>query len=114
LEQVDRANKIKQWVDTYRIPLFCTVNLRKPAGDGRERNLADVMETGNYWSAASAVLFLLENKQGNTDRGPDDLVQLTLKFEKNKLSDFKGAVQLTFKPSTGVVAETQETDKEKK
>jgi hypothetical protein len=40
---------------------------------------------------------------------PDDPVSITLKFEKNKLSDFRGAVQLTLMPSTGVVTETQET-----
>ena len=108
LEQVDKANRIKQWIDTYRIPVFCTVNLRKPAGDGRGPNLADVTEIEHYWNAASAVLFLIENQKVNADRGASDPVQLTLKFEKNKLSDFKGAVQLIFMPSTGVVAETQD------
>jgi hypothetical protein len=107
-EQVDRANRIKQWVDTYHIPVFCTVNLKKPAGDGSERNLADMMEIGHYWNAASAVLALVENQQGKTDRGPDDPISITLKFEKNKLSDFKGAIQLTLMPSTGVVTETQD------
>jgi DNA primase len=108
LEQVDRANRIKQWVDTYRIPVFCTANLRKPSGDGRGPKLADLIELGHYWDAASAVLFLHENQQGDADRGASDPVQLTLKFEKNKLSDFKGAVQLTFIPNTGVVIETQD------
>ncbi len=105
LEQVDRANRIKQWVDTYRIPVFCTVNLMKPAGNGREPNLADVMEIGNYSNAASVVFFLIENQQDKADREPDDPVSLTLRFKKNKLSDFKGDVRLTLMPNTGVIVE---------
>lgn len=108
LEQVDRPNRIKQWVDTYHIPVFCTVKLMKPAGNGKELNLAEATEIGHYWNAASAIFFLLENQQGRTDRESGDSVSITLKFEKNKLSDFKGSIQLTLIPNTGVVAEAQD------
>lgn len=108
LKQGDWAARMKQLVDTYRLPIFCTVNLKKPEGVRRQPNLSDVIESENFGYAASVVLFLTENEPHNMGRGPDNPVGLTLKFEKNKLSDFKGAIQLAFMPSTGVVSETQD------
>jgi DNA primase len=108
LDQAERFKKMKQWADTYRVPVFCTANLKKPEGKTKRSTLPDAQEIGDYGFPASAVLLLSENQQEKKARGEDEPVSIVLKFEKNKLSPFRGTIRLSFTPETGVIAEADE------
>ena len=102
---IERANKLKLLVDTYRIPLVCTAELRKKTkeeGINKKPTVSDIMETGKFGYNANVVWLLSadykESKDGNE-------LELSLNYEKNKLSHFKGYQPLTFIKSKGIVKE---------
>jgi hypothetical protein len=99
---------MKRWADTNRVPVFCTVNLKKPEGKPKRSNISDAQEIGDYGFPGSAVLLLSEMQHEKKARGENEPVSLVLKFERNKLSPFRGTIQLSFTPETGVIVEADE------
>jgi replicative DNA helicase len=108
-ENIERARIIKQLVDTYRIPIFTTGELRKKAkeeGKDKAPTLNDLMETGKFAYNAN-VVWLLYGKQEDL-KTPEPM--LTLEYVKNKLSDYKSEQVLVFKRSTGTITEISLSD----
>lgn len=104
IENIERAQKIKQIVDTYKIPFLSTGELRKKMkneGKKTKPTLHDLMETGKYAYNANVVWLL---SQYSSD-ALMNLDTLTLEFAKNKLSDFKGEQYLLFNRPTGTIKE---------
>jgi hypothetical protein len=105
IENIERAQKIKQIVDTYKIPFLSTGELRKKTkneGKNTKPTLSDLMETGKYAYNANVVWLLSSHKVDpltNVDT-------LSLEFAKNKLSDFKGEQYLVFDRPTGTIRES--------
>jgi len=96
-ENIDRANKVKALVDTYKIPIICTGEIRKAqigTSKDREPTINDLMETGKF--AYNANLVLLLYPQDVNEFATSDIATLNVKFAKNKLSHFKGTLQLKF------------------
>lgn len=102
---IERANKLKLLVDTYRIPLICTAELRKKTkeeGINKKPTVSDIMETGKFGYNANVVWLLSADYKESKD---GDEFELSLNYEKNKLSHFKGYQPLTFIKSKGIVKE---------
>lgn len=105
IENIERAQKIKQIVDTYKIPFLSTGELRKKMkteGKKTKPTLHDLMETGKYAYNAN-VVWLLSQYSSDPIKGIDTL---TLEYAKNKLSDFKGEQHLLFDRAKGKIYET--------
>lgn len=104
IENIERAQKIKQIVDTYKIPFLSTGELRKKMkteGKKTKPTLHDLMETGKYAYNAN-VVWLLSSHVVDPLTNVDTL---SLEFAKNKLSDFKGEQFLKFDRPTGTINE---------
>jgi len=105
IENIERAQKVKQIVDTYKIPFLSTGELRKKMkneGKKTKPTLHDLMETGKYAYNANVVWLLsshIVDPLTNVDT-------LSLEFAKNKLSDFKGEQYLVFDRPTGTIRES--------
>lgn len=108
-ENIERANRIKVLADTYKIPIICTGELRKPAGkkEDEEPDIHDLMETGKFAYNANMVwlLYPSEKDREKYDKEPESV--LVLKYEKNKLAYFMGKQELRFKKTTGIITETE-------
>jgi hypothetical protein len=103
-ENIERARQVKQLVDTYRIPILTTGELRKKTKeDGKDKapTVHDLMETGKFAYNANVVWLLY----GKAEDLKSDEPVLTLEYVKNKLSDYKGIQYLTFKRATGTMNE---------
>jgi len=104
-KNIERANKLKQLVDVYRIPLVCTAELRKKTkeeGVNKKPTVSDIMETGKFGYNANVVWLLSANYQASKE---NDEIELELNYEKNKVSHFKGYQPLTFIKNKGIVKE---------
>jgi hypothetical protein len=104
IENIERAQKIKQIVDTYKIPFLSTGELRKKMkteGKNTKPTLHDLMETGKYAYNANVVWLL----SSHTVDPLTNVDTLSLEFAKNKLSDFKGEQYLKFDRPTGTINE---------
>jgi len=104
IENIERAQKVKQIVDTYKIPFLSTGELRKKMkteGKNTKPTLHDLMETGKYAYNAN-VVWLLSSHIVDPFTKTDTL---SLEFAKNKLSDFKGEQYLVFDRPTGTIKE---------
>jgi len=102
---IERANKLKMLVDTYNVPIVCTAELRKKSreeGKSKASTIHDFMETGKFGYNAN-VAWILSSKYADVGL---DKTPVTLKYEKNKLSHFKGGQELTFIRSKGIIKET--------
>jgi len=105
LQNILRANLVKNLVDTYNIPLFVTVELRKKSShDGRykEPTLDDIMETGKFAYNANLVWLLCFNSDIGIDA---EKVAVKTKYAKNKLSGYKGAMYTEFIRDRGIITE---------
>lgn len=107
-ENIERANKVKALVDTYKIPIICTGELRKKTpGEGKDREptIDDLMETGKFAYNANLVwlLYPFQKAEKKYEENPEPV--LTLKYEKNKLSYFAETQLLIFKKATGAIME---------
>lgn len=105
IENIERAQKVKQIVDTYKIPFLSTGELRKKMkteGKKSKPTLHDLMETGKYAYNANVVWLL----SSHTVDPLTDIETLSLEFAKNKLSDFKGEQYLVFDRPTGTIRES--------
>ena len=104
-ENIERAQRIKALVDTFHVPVISTGELRKKTVEikkDKHPTIHDLMETGKFAYNANVVWLLYADKA-------DDLQSskpvLQLEFAKNKLSDYKGIVEIEFDRSKGVVTE---------
>ncbi len=105
IENIERAQKVKQIVDTYKIPFLSTGELRKKMkteGKNTKPTLHDLMETGKYAYNANVVWLLSSHKVDQLT----NVDTLSLEFAKNKLSDFKGEQYLVFDRPTGTIRES--------
>ncbi|AEX86500.1 DNA primase (plasmid) [Marinitoga piezophila KA3] len=100
-----RANKIKEIVDIYNIPVFTTTELRKPENSNRKDvTMFDINETGKYAYNANLILGITEASsdkaknpyETSTKNDENRIIDVKIKFLKNKLSWFKGDVDLKF------------------
>ena len=103
---IERANKLKLLVDTYRIPLICTAELRKKTkeeGKDKPPTVSDLMETGKFGYNAN-VVWLLYPENFSESKGADQFM-IKLDYAKNKLSHYKDYQTLIFEKKKGIVRE---------
>jgi DNA primase catalytic core len=103
---IERANKLKLLVDTYRIPLICTAELRKKTkeeGKDKPPTVSDLMETGKFGYNANVVWLLYP--ESTADSKHDDTIIVKLDYAKNKLLHYKDYQSLMFEKKKGIVSE---------
>ena len=103
---IERANKLKMLVDTYRIPLICTAELRKKTkeeGKDKPPTVSDLMETGKFGYNAN-VVWLLYPENFSESKGADQFM-IKLDYAKNKLSHYKDYQTLIFEKKKGIIRE---------
>lgn len=108
-ENIDRANKVKTLVDTYKIPIVVTGEVRKKTGQqkkDRAPEIDDLMETGKF--AYNANLVLLLYPEDAEKFREEDAPTLIVSYSKNKLSYFKGIQKLKFTRIKGQLEEIEE------
>jgi len=108
-ENIERANRLKALVDTYKIPVLCTGELRKKErkeGPDKPPTIHDLMETGKFAYNANLVLLLYPEKWEDYDN--EDEAVLKMKYAKNKLSHYRLTDRLIFKRNTSRIAEWKE------
>lgn len=106
-ENIDRANKVKALVDTYKIPIITTGELRKKQrGEGKnpKPDIHDLMETGKFAYNANLVLLLYAD---NIEAYKEDAEpMMIMDYAKNKLSYYKGFQKVKFIRAKGIIEET--------
>ncbi|MCX6170952.1 MAG: PriCT-2 domain-containing protein [Ignavibacteriales bacterium] len=105
IENIKRAQTIKELVDKCKIPVIATGELRKRSNTdskNKKPTLSDINETGKYAYNASVVLLLYPL---NVDQLKEDQCAIKMEFVKNKLSDYKGIQDLIFIRATGTMEE---------
>lgn len=100
---IERANQLKGIVDTYKIPLITTGEIKKSDnGDKpREPSINDLMETSKFAYNASAVIMLAPGCDDMEKFRESDRVHIKATVVKNKLSSFKGRINLLFEKAEG-------------
>ena len=103
---IERANRLKLLVDTYRIPLVCTAELRKKTkeeGKDKPPTVSDLMETGKFGYNAN-VVWLLYPENFSESKGADQFM-IKLDYAKNKMSHYKDYQTLIFEKKKGIIRE---------
>jgi replicative DNA helicase len=107
-ENIDRANFLKRLAGRYSIPVLCSAEVRKRSANGKSEPLGldDLMESGKYAYNSSVVLmlspddpdlFFSNKRKDGRDAAPDVLPPcLVVDFVKNKLSDFRGRLAISY------------------
>lgn len=114
-ENKERANQVKAMVDMWKIPVLTTAEVRKPQGKNIDRpTLHDLMETSKFAYNANLIWTLhppalkKEEKSTFNDEvekfNQDSEPIVNLWYEKNKMSEFKGLIELKFKKTTGTMS----------
>jgi len=103
---IQRANLIKAMASTFKIPIFCTVELRKEENNGayREPSMHSINETGKFAYNANFVGLLCFND--TKDIQTNEIV-VKLKYAKNKLSSYRGNQFIKFKRGNGYMSEIE-------
>jgi len=109
-QHILRAQQLKQISKVEKLPLVCTVELRKEtttkdtAGQKKVTppTTSDIMESGKYAYNADLVFLLWYDKEQlddltNSERPFYKPVQVTLNYAKNKLSEYRGKHIINFK-----------------
>jgi len=108
-ENIERANRLKALSTIYQIPVICTGELVK-SKERIEKNRAptihDLMETGKFAYNTNLVLMLYPDKWEDYDTQDEPI--LKMKYEKNKLSYYRGTQELIFTRKTGQIKENGE------
>jgi replicative DNA helicase len=114
-ENIERANHLKIIVDTYRLPLVCTAEVRKRSLGQASRDLTihDIMESGKFSYNANLILLLGEEEETGVNKrtvnfNDEESVTLIVNYAKNKLSWFKGKQKLQFFRKQGRMLEVIE------
>lgn len=107
-ENIMRANKLKWLVDTYRIPVLVTAEVRKKEAKGALNipTTHDIMESSKFAYNAQ-VVFMLHSEQSYLpcDTPTSNLV---INCEKNKLSGFKGKMNFCFLKNMGRLVQEED------
>jgi replicative DNA helicase len=103
-ENILRANKLKWLVDTYKIPLFATAEVRKKDVKSSLPTHHDIMESSKFAYNAHVIFMLYPG----TNSPSECVSKLMLQYEKNKLSAFKGTVPLYFLKNVARLVEEQD------
>ncbi len=96
-ENIERANRLKDLVSNYKIPVIRTSELRKrdqSQGVDKPPTSHDLMETGKFAYNANLVLLLYPEKWERYD--DEDEPILRMKYAKNRLSHYRGEDGLKF------------------
>jgi len=112
-ENIERANQVKAMVDMWKIPVLTTAEVRKPS-DSKKINrptLHDLMESSKFAYNANLVWILHPPTLNKEEKSPfkDEVEKfnqepepiINLWYEKNKMSEFKGRIELRFEKKTG-------------
>lgn len=106
-ENIERANRIKNLVDVYEIPIICTGELRKPTKSTNgviTPDIFDITETNKFsYNANVALTLYYENDCQVVKESPAPTI--TIDYQKNKQSDYRGKQHLTFVRNTGWMIE---------
>jgi hypothetical protein len=103
---VERAVQTKRLAETHNIPVIATGELKKSQrGDKRKPELSDLMETGKYAYKSDIVLLLWNPGEFDPEAEAIDLQAIVV---KNKLSEFKGEMNLSFLRACAFISESQE------
>ncbi len=99
VQNIERANQVKQIVRSFDIPMIVTAEFRKEGRDEayrakKERTLHDIMETGKYGYNADLAI-LLSPKHPDAYKQEDEPI-IIADFGKNKLESFRGSMELKF------------------
>ena len=99
VENIERANQVKQLVRSFKVPVIATAEFRKQGREEsaqakKERTLHDIMETGKYGYNAD-VAILLSPKDLEAYREQDEPI-IVADFSKNKLESFRGSMEFKF------------------
>lgn len=107
-ENIKRAMRMKELTKTYNIPLIATAELRKKMQDGDRNKMPtghDIMETGKYQYIADVIWLLSPENYDKYDREDEPIIRL--KFDKNKLSAYRGTMELKFVRAKSTFEEVQ-------
>ena len=99
VENIERANQVKQLVRSFKVPVIATAEFRKQGREEsaqakKERTLHDIMETGKYGYNADLAI-LLSPKDVEAYREQDEPI-IVADFSKNKLESFRGSMEFKF------------------
>lgn len=110
-ENIERANQVKAMVDMWKIPVLTTAEVRKPQDKKITRpTLHDLMESSKFAYNANLVWILHPPALDKKNEAFRDEVErfnqeseptINLWYEKNKMSEFKGCIELIFEKRTG-------------
>jgi replicative DNA helicase len=111
----ERARALKQVVNRYSIPLIASSELRKPArsSENSKPTMHDLPEARDYAYNADLVWLLYYNTsvyKTYDEFKKSDNPLLTLDFDKNKISSYRGTVNLRFNRFDTTMEEVEEVD----
>lgn len=110
-QNMARANRVKEIVKLYKMPVIATAEVRKrdQSDNGNKgRSLHDIMESGKYGYNADAVLLLHPQSPANYRVEASPIINI--EFGKNKLAGFRGVITMEFTKATASFKETGEAD----
>jgi hypothetical protein len=109
---IERANRLKNIVSKFRIPLIASGEARKRSTSRDSKDVAlsisDIMETGKYGYNADLVWAIypdFEREKSIDQWDVEETPRLILKYAKNKLSSFRGTQKLVFTRGYGKITE---------
>ncbi|MBW1803889.1 MAG: hypothetical protein JRJ85_24550 [Deltaproteobacteria bacterium] len=103
---VERANRLKALVDKYKIPIICTGELIKSKEKIRTNappTINDLRDTEKFIYNANLILLMYPKNWENFNEENEPC--LVVKYEKNKLSYFRGNEFLRFHRNTSRIEE---------
>ena len=103
-ENIERANRIKEFSKFFHIPLIVTAELRKKSNEESKNKVPtmhDLMESGKYGYNADVVWLLYP--QDESLYRIQDQPTIVAAFEKNKLSSYRENMLFTFTRAQSLV-----------
>lgn len=99
VENIERANQVKQLVRHFNLPVLATAEFRKQGREEginkqKERTIHDIMESGKY-SYNADLIILLSPKDHDQYTQQDEPI-IVADFGKNKLESFRGKMEFKF------------------
>jgi DNA primase catalytic core len=99
VENIERANQVKQLVRHFNLPVLATAEFRKQGRDEgvikqKERTIHDIMESGKY--SYNADLIILLSPKDHDQYVLQDEPIIVADFGKNKLESFRGKMEFKF------------------
>jgi len=101
-DNIFRANKLKAFVDSYKIPVIATVEVRKKDSKYHHNlrpTMHDIMETSKFGYNAHVVFML--HPESIQEFKEQDNPSIIITVEKNKLSAFTGTHRFKFLKAKG-------------